>query len=55
MTHEILPRVVDVTSSDASSDDIGRMKYRLALLSEFCMLYIFCIYSYVSNVYVVGH
>jgi len=32
MTHEVLPRVVDVASLDANRNDVGRLKQRLALL-----------------------
>ena len=38
MTHEVLRRIVDVASPDASSSDVRRMKWPLALLVEFCML-----------------
>jgi len=41
MTHEVLPYVVDVASPDASRDDVGRMRWQLALLPEMCC----CIFS----------
>ena len=44
MTHEVLPRVVDVASPYANRDDGRRLKWRLALLScleLYYLLYIF--------------
>ena len=56
MTHEVLLRVVDVASLDANKGDVRRIKWHLALLLKFCMLYIFSyIYSCVLSVCVVGH
>jgi len=40
VTHEVLPRVEDIESPDGSRDDVGRMMWRLALLPEFCILYL---------------
>ena len=52
MTHEVLRRVIDVMSLDASRDGVGRMKWRLTLLPQRCLLYILlyvymysCMYS----------
>ena len=40
MAHEVLPHVVDVASSEASWD-VRRMMWRLAVLSELYVMYIF--------------
>ena len=53
MTHEALPRVIDVASLDANRADVGRLKWRLALLlalwiilSPVCIHVVVCIYIY---------
>ena len=40
MTHDLLPRVVDVANPNGSTNDVGRMRWRQALLLEFCILYL---------------
>ena len=51
MTHEVLPRVVDVASPNANRAVVGRLKWRLALLptswivlSLVCIRVVVCIY-----------
>ena len=51
MTHEVLPRVVDVASPDANMADVGRLNWRLVLLlaswivlSHVCIHVVVCIY-----------
>jgi len=51
MTHEVLARVVDVARPDASRDDVGRLKWRLALLSKFVCCIHSCIYIHVCWIY----
>ena len=53
MNHKVLPRVVDVASLDANRADVGRLKWRLALLpvswivlSPVCIHVVVCIYIY---------
>ena len=54
MTHEVLPRVVDVTIPDPNRADIGRLKWQLALLpaswvvlSHVCIHVVVYIYIYI--------
>jgi len=54
VTHEVLPRVIDVASPDASRNDVGRMKWRLPLLPKSLYVVYCCIYSCVLDVYVIG-
>jgi len=46
MTHEVLPRVVDVVSPDARRDGVGRLMWRLAVLPELYVMHLSCIYIY---------
>jgi len=51
MTHKVLPRVLDVAIPDANRADVGRLKWRLALLpaswivlSPVCIHVVVCVY-----------
>ena len=44
MTHEVLPRVEDVASPDASRDGMERLMWRLVVLPELYVMHLLCIY-----------
>jgi len=54
MTHEVLPHVIDYACLDGSKDDARRMMWRLEVLLESYVIYIYiysCMYSWVLPVY----
>ena len=44
MTHEVLPRVVNVASPNANKADVRRLKWQLAMLLELYVMHFSCIY-----------